>query len=124
MGVSNAVIGYACFIGALAVLPSLPARASIAQVLSYSSGMAWSYYWNRRWSFGSFDSFTAEGARFVTTQLACLTISAVFVGIAVDILGLPPTPSWVIVMGAIVLLNFALLRFWVFKGMSSEEQAS
>jgi putative flippase GtrA len=115
VGLSNFLISYACFIGAMAALASLPGRASISQVLSYGAGVAWSYYWNRRWSFGSQDPVASEGARFVATQLACLIISSASIGLAVDGLRMPATPSWFVVMIPITLLNFALLRSWVFR---------
>jgi putative flippase GtrA len=119
VGLSNFLISYGCFAVAIAALSSHAWRASLAQVVSYGCGMAWSYFWNRRWAFESRHAVAAEGTRFIATQLTCLIVSSASIGFAVDRLGLPPTLTWFLVMGPITLLNFALLRSWVFRNLRS-----
>ena len=115
VGLSNTLISYAIFALALRALPDIVWQALLSQVLSYSGGTLWSYYWNRRWSFRSRESIASEMPRFVAVQVLCLTLSAFLVGLAVDVLGFPATLSWIAVMGGIVVINFLLLRLWVFR---------
>ena len=120
IGVSNTLISYLVFIAAVTVLADFAWRGAVSQLLGYGVGTFWSYYWNRKWSFQSKGRIGAEMGRFIATQVICLLLSASLIGILVDILSLAPTPSWIIVTAAIFLLNFALLRRWVFEEVEQD----
>jgi len=115
VGVSNTLLSFSVFRLGVDLVPPFGGRAAAVQALAYGAGIAWSFTWNRAWTFRSETPVAACLTRFGTLQLALLAASAALLGIVVDGLGCPPTPAWVGVMAAVTLANFALQRRWVFS---------
>lgn len=115
VGLSNTILSYAVFRVSLSLLPDFGGAAAVAQGFSYSAGLFWSYFWNRVWSFRSSEVMFGEFSKFVVLQLSLLVLSAAAISVLVDIFGLAPTISWVSVMFFITLINFAVLKYWVFR---------
>jgi putative flippase GtrA len=115
VGLSNTALSYAVFRLCLWVLPAFALRATVSQVVSYGSGIAWSFLWNRIWTFKSQAPAARQGIRFVTLQLSMAALSSALVGLSVDALRLPATPSWVAVMGLVTVVNYLGSRYWVFR---------
>jgi putative flippase GtrA len=125
VGLSNTLISFLVFHLGMLLLKGFHFRAAGSQVVGYSAGVIWSYYWNRRWSFQSKRNVQAEFPRFLTVQLLCLVLSAAAVGLACDYAQLPATLTWVVVMAGITVLNFSLLQWWVFRsGTIDREEGS
>lgn len=114
VGLSNALISFVVYLAMLALLPHAVGRTSLAQAIAYGAGTCWSYAWNRIWVFGSRDRVIEEGSRFLAVQVSLMLISIAAIGVAVDGLGTDPVLAWVMVMAAITILNFLLLRWWAF----------
>ncbi len=113
VGLSNTTVSFVVFRGALVVgLES----AALAQVLSYSAGICWSFFWNRSWTFRDSRPARYSIVPFVSVQASLLVATTVGLGIAVDLLQLPPTPSWIAVMAAATVANYSLCRGAVFGG--------
>lgn len=110
VGVSNTVIGFTVFRGALHLF-----AAFYSQALSYSVGMLWSYYWNRRWTFKSESNVAREALRFFGLQIAFMLASAGLLGLLVDDMHFAAGLSWLGVVVLITALNFVLSRYWAFK---------
>jgi putative flippase GtrA len=90
----------------------------MAQVISYSCGVANSYWLNGRWTFrdavrGGGDR--AKLIRFLITNLIVLALSALILMTLHDMLG------WSLVMSKILatlmgmVLNYMASRYWVFR---------
>jgi putative flippase GtrA len=114
VGVSNTLISYFSFLLALTALEGHRWRGAVAQAIGYSLGILWSFVWNRYWSFESKGCLAREMTLFIISQMVCLLLSVGLIGIAVDVLEVNVTLSWVVVMGAVTLLNFGLLKIVVF----------
>jgi putative flippase GtrA len=114
VGLSNLVISYSTFWLSLRLLGGFMLRATVSQMLAYAISTAWSYHWNRRWTFRSDAPAVKEATRFVILQVAFAIISTALIGTAVDWLRLPDTLVWVGVMGFITMCNYTLSKLWVF----------
>lgn len=115
IGCSNALVSFIAYLLAIKILPRTPGMASVAQTISYSAGILWSYIWNRIWVFCSKRSVMQEGIRFIIVQLSLLITSALAIGLAVDIFNFHRIWAWLFVMAFITLLNYLLLKFWAFR---------
>jgi len=115
VGLSNTLISFCIFYASHSILHSFESGGAVAQVLSYSGGLAWSYYWNRSWSFKSRGRISMEGLRFMLVQLGLLCLSVFLIHVYVDQKGLSSTVVWLWVMAFITLVNYVLLRCWVFR---------
>lgn len=127
VGGTNFLLGLTLFQASWHMGASLDSlRTPVAQTVAYAIGMAWSYYWNRKWVFRSAGRDPAavalEAMRFMIAQLLCLLISILFVTFAVDVLHLGPWLGWVVAMAPLILLNFFITSRWVFA--SSPRPAS
>ncbi len=115
VGVSNTALSYGVFLLCLWALPASSFEATVSQFISYGAGILWSFVWNRRWTFRSRAPAAGQAVRFTVLQVAMAVISSALVGLAVDHLGLPATPSWVVVVAFTTLANFIGSRYWVFR---------
>ncbi|MFO7654019.1 MAG: GtrA family protein [Candidatus Krumholzibacteriia bacterium] len=115
VGASNFLVAFAVFHLLLLAMPPLPVRAALSQLVAYALGVAWSYHWNRRFTFRSRDPAGPQAARFVAFQVAIALVSAAAVGLLVDGMGLPPTPAWLGVVASVTVVNYLGSRFWVFR---------
>lgn len=116
VGVSNTIVSYAVFHLSLG---RWVASAAVAQALSYSAGIVWSFLWNRRWTFRHQGRVLRSLVAFSALQLTLLVASSLLVGLAVDRLRLPATPSWLAVMAVITVVNYAASRYLVFTHRSA-----
>lgn len=114
VGVANTAVDAAVF--AILALVGMPIL--IAQGVSYSCGVANSYWLNGRWTFrdatrGGNDR--AKLIRFLITNLIVLALSALILITLHDVLG------WSLVMSKILatlmgmVLNYMASRYWVFR---------
>ena len=117
VGLSNTLISFAVFKLSLSVFPDFLGDTALAQSLSYATGLLWSYFWNRKWSFRSGEAMFGEFGKFVILQLALLALSAAIISVLVDIIGIATTLSWIAVMFFITIINFFFLKSWVFRSI-------
>lgn len=115
IGCTNTLVSFMVFQISLFLLPPLPIRAAVAQVICYIPGLIWSFYWNSKWTFKQHNTGISTFGRFVIIQLFFLTISSLFIGIGVDYMKLSPTLVWIIIMSFIIILNFLATKYFVFK---------
>jgi putative flippase GtrA len=114
VGVTNTLISFGVFMGMLQILGGVPQRAAIAQATGYAVAIAWSFTWNRRWTFGVGGPWAGRFARFLALQLALLALSAGALHLAVDRAKIPAVPAWISVMAVVTLLNYFGQRRLVF----------
>ena len=85
IGFSNTLIGLVIYLFSLELLPKMNGMVSLAQAISYGTGIIWSYYWNRNWVFGSSSNkIVGEASRFLAVQISLLLISSALIGLFVD----------------------------------------
>ncbi|WP_168709997.1 GtrA family protein [Massilia sp. Mn16-1_5] len=115
VGVSNTCVSLAVFSGLMRLLPSTPEMAALSQVASYASGMVLSYLLNNFWVFrGKRDAAKALPG-FVGSQVGLMLLSAMSIAVATHFFDAPPEMIWMVVMTLITLINFTVLKQWVFK---------
>jgi len=113
VGVSNTIISYLVFISMYSIIA--PQNTLLSQTASYTAGILWSFFWNRRWTFGSRKNPIRELTYFVTVQLIMLALSLGLLHVAIDGRGYHVSASWIGVMAFVTLCNYFALRFLVFK---------
>lgn len=113
VGCSNAALSLVVFL-ALVSWGVLPGGAASAQAAAWCAGVAWSWSWNRQWTFAGRD---ARGtlAPFAALQAALGVLTAAAVGTLVDGFGAAPVPAWLAVAVAATAANFLLADRWVFR---------
>ena len=119
VGTSNTALSYVVFRLCLRAWPTGRHAAGVAQLIAYTIGIAWSFLWNRHWTFRSRRPAAGQAVRFLLLQVALLLASADLIGLAVDRLRYPATPSWLVVTVLIALANFLGARFLVFHATES-----
>lgn len=122
VGVSNTAVSFVTYVVMLRLLRVVDARVLLAQLASYGAGIAWSYLWNRRWTFASRGPRGPEAGRFVVSQLLIMVGSAVLLSAVVERTAFGPTVAWCVVMALVTVVNFLVLRLWVFPARPLDPQ--
>lgn len=112
VGLSNTLISYLVFVLGLKLLSLQNTKATTAQLISYLSGILWSYYWNKGWTFESNNTNGLQ--KFFILQISLAILSTGLIGVSVDYLHFYPTITWLVIMGFITIINYWLSRNWVF----------
>jgi len=117
VGSSNTILSLAVYSAMMRMLPHTGSMAAISQVISYSCGIAWSYLLNNFWVFRKQEQARPTEAlpRFIASQLGLMLLSSLSMGVATSAIPLRPEFIWVAVMAGITVLNFTILRKWVFR---------
>jgi putative flippase GtrA len=121
VGVANTVLSFVVFSAALAALRPARGAAGMAQALAYGAGALLSFALNSRWTFAGAQRTRAAAFRFAVSQAATLLASAGAMELALRVPRLPIPVAWLLVTCGTMLLNFALLRHWVFVRRQSSE---
>jgi putative flippase GtrA len=113
VGDSNTLVSYMAFF----VLYNycFSEHTVVSQALSYFLGILWSFTWNRKWTFDSENHYFNEFIRFFISQLSMLLLSTTALYILVDLYSYDVNLSWFSVTLFLPLLNFFLLKTWVFQ---------
>ena len=113
VGISNTIVSYLVFLFGYHIL--FVGDTLLSQPLSYSIGIAWSYYWNRKWTFQSSAVAGREFFRFLIVQIALLLLSTGLIYYVVKWWHINASISWIFVMIFITALNYLLTKRFVFK---------
>jgi putative flippase GtrA len=89
--------------------------ATLAKAISYSVGVLNSYFWNRRWTFGSQAGAGKTLLPFILVNLVGTGINTAALALATGPLKLPELPGLLLATGAALAWNFAASKFLVFK---------
>jgi len=108
VGIANTLADIAIFAGltALGLVPAL------ANLFSYSCGIALSYALNRRWTFRAQGS-PQRMVKFALAMIAGLGLSTLLVAILATIL--PAVIAKILTVPVVFVWNFLLARYWVFN---------
>ena len=88
----------------------LPALANIA---SYSCGIALSYVLNRRWTFGVGNASLGQALKFVLATLSGLALSTLLLMVMTRMM--PPVAAKLATVPIVFLWNYHSTRQWVFR---------
>lgn len=113
VGATNTVVSYLVFLVAYHIL--FVGDVLFSQPLSYGAGIAWSYFWNRKWTFQSSAGLGGEFVRFVVVQVVLLLLSTGLIHLVVDYCNMNANIGWILVMAFITALNFVLTKVFVFR---------
>lgn len=113
VGISNTLISYLVFAAFYFLV--FTNNAWVSQLFSYGSGIIWSFYWNRKWTFESHGNALTRFVFFILMQISMLLLSSYAIHILVDMFKHNPTLSWVGVMAVITVLNYMGSRYWIFR---------
>lgn len=115
VGLSNFAVSFSVFRVLVAVSGSFEYKATVSQVASYAAGTIWSFIWNRRFTFRSTGSIPGQVTRFFVLQAILAAVSSGLIGLFVDVMSFPASPTWFVVMGFITIVNYLLCKRWVFR---------
>jgi len=115
VGLSNFAVSFSVFRVLVAATSSLEYSAAVSQIASYAAGTLWSFIWNRRFTFRSKASIPGQATRFFVLQASLAAASSGTIGLFVDHLSFPASPTWFVVMGFITIVNYLLCKRWVFR---------
>jgi putative flippase GtrA len=87
----------------------------MSQLVAYAIGTLWSFFWNRRFTFGSCGPVRRQLARFVILQASLAVISGWLIQMLIEVSNFRPVLSWLSVMSIITVVNFELCRRWALK---------
>jgi len=94
-------------------LPDFDGRAGTSQMLSFGTGILWSFLLNRSWVFHSHAGDNAF-IRFVSLQLLLLAATSLAIEAASRVFPDWQVVNWFAVMAVSTVVNFLLMRIWVF----------
>ena len=114
VGLTNTLINLAVFTLAMRLLPDAPWSYSAAQLAAYTPGVAWSYFWNRRWAFESRERHRKLLWRFLASQALFAVVSGVGIQQLVARTPLSRTVAWLLVSAAMTVINYLALRHVIF----------
>lgn len=112
VGVLNTLINWILFI----LLNSFGIYYIISNVIAYSISTLNSYLWNSKWVFKySGDNVKETSLKFIVLNVIGLTLNTIILYLLVDIVGLNKLIALVITTGIVMILNYFINKFWVFK---------
>jgi len=119
MGVSNTLIDFGMYYVLTRFSSFFGTYIFVAKAISFCVATIWSYYGNKRWTFGQLNkSTTKEVGRFYVTALISGVINVSVHYVVVRVFNLPDTFGIVCAAGATVLFGFVLNKWWVFTETS------
>jgi len=107
---SNAVL-YGLYIA----LTRMGAEPKLAMTLLYAVGVAQTFVFNKRWTFGQMGLHTPAFARYCAAYGLGYVINFVGLLLLVDRFGYPHQRVQGVMVVLLALLLFALQKFWVFR---------
>lgn len=115
VGFSNFAVSFLAFYYFLSMPERLRPSVFVAQLLSYSIGTAWSFFWNRKFTFRSSNRPLGEATRFVVLQCSLAVASAAIIETVLLAFDILPIIAWILVMTGITIANYFLSRHWAFR---------
>lgn len=116
VGLWNTIVGYALYVGLMALAEALGFAYWTAIVPAHVLGTLQSWYTQRRWVFadGTTSAWASLG-RFFTVYLGVLAVQLTLLPLGVEVFGVPPWISELGVIVVITVLNYFLGYFFTFK---------
>jgi len=115
IGAGNSVLDFTIYTALTRGSPFWSAHYLLANAVSFVIVVTWSFYWNRRWSFGNHERrHLVQYIRFVSATVVSLGIAESVLAAGVEF-GLRDLLAKVLAAPLVVLWNFCMYRFWAFR---------
>lgn len=110
VGVASNVVLYLLYLG----LTWIGLRYEIAVTVLYAVGIAQTFVFNRRWSFGHAGSVPRSMTRYVAVYVLCYVLNLAVLRAGVEYFGLDHALVQAAAILPFALFAFLLQKFWVF----------
>lgn len=124
VGTLTVLVDYACY-NLLRWVPSMP--VAVAKGLGFLAGTVFAYFANKAWTFGHAPAQAGSAARFALLYASTLAANVAINGAVLHGLGDSPwirQVAFVAATGVSAALNFAGMKFFVFKTSSAQRVAT
>ncbi|MDO8425102.1 MAG: GtrA family protein [bacterium] len=116
VGASNVVLGFLCYAALTRGFPFWRAHYLAANASTFLLVVTWSFYWNKRWSFGNREArHGTQYVKFFTVTVLGLGIEQVMLVAGVGALQVNDLLVKLAALPFIVLWNFSMYRLWAFR---------
>lgn len=113
VGASNTVIDFGTYILLTRVFA---VHFLQANTVAFVCAASWSYFWNRTWTFRSSDAnIRKQYIKFLIVATIGLGITTGLLYVLVMHTGMDDLVAKVIAVGAVLIWNFFVNRFWTFR---------
>jgi putative flippase GtrA len=116
VGISNTIISFLTFYIVYHFI--LVAETFLSQCLSYATGIVWSFYLNRSYTFSDSRPAKKTFISFLLVQLSLMLFSSFLLEKTELLLTWNINLLWCVVMAIITVINFILTRLLVFNDTS------
>ncbi|PES69244.1 sugar translocase [Bacillus cereus] len=110
VGIANTLITIISYV----ILVKLGMNYLAANTLSYSIGVANSYYWNKNWVFQSNGKDLSIFIKFLTVNLIVLAFNTLILFILVSKISINEFIAQIFAIGIGMMINFFLNKAWTF----------
>lgn len=128
VGLSNTVISYVLYVGALLIfqknhwIPTMDYL--IAQVIAFVLSVLWSFYWNNKYVFKKNEGeerslLQALIKTYISYAFTGLFLNSILSVLWVEVLSIPKIVAPIINLLVSVPLNFIMNKFWAFRKKES-----
>lgn len=94
----------------------------VSQIISYSCGMLNSYVVNRKWTFSTKNGFfSGELVRFIVLNLSMMLLGMGIIYVCTQKLMLHKLVAKLISTLLVLIINFLISNFWVFRSRSDSQ---
>jgi putative flippase GtrA len=114
VGISNTIISYIVFLVCYNAL--LAGGAFTSQTISYASGIVWSFFWNKRWTFVAANRSWSAFFPFLAVQILLLLLSSSALMMVSQTTDWNLNYVWILVMAIVTAINFIVSKKFVFRG--------
>ncbi|UYX52115.1 GtrA family protein [Bacillus thuringiensis] len=111
VGIANTLITIISYV----ILVKLGMNYLVANTLSYSIGVANSYYWNKNWVFQSNGKDLSIFIKFLTVNLIVFTFNILSLFILVAKFSINEFIAQIFAIGIGMMINFFLNKMWTFS---------
>ncbi|MBJ8006972.1 GtrA family protein [Bacillus cereus] len=111
VGIANTLITIISYV----ILVKLGMNYLVANTLSYSIGVANSYYWNKNWVFQSNGKDLSIFIKFLTVNLIVFAFNTLSLFILVAKFSINEFIAQIFAIGVGMVINFVLNKIWTFN---------
>ncbi|NUC15822.1 GtrA family protein [Bacillus mycoides] len=111
VGIANTLITIISYV----ILVKLGMNYLVANTLSYSIGVANSYYWNKNWVFQSNGKDSSIFIKFLTVNLIVFAFNTLSLFILVTKFSINEFIAQIFAIGIGMMINFFLNKMWTFS---------
>jgi putative flippase GtrA len=115
----------AVYVSLTVLLLAIETPAQVALAMGYVAGLLLHFTLNRRFVFASAGGFahrlSAQGARYLLVAVAAYAATAAAMATLPGWLDAPEVAVFISVTGLVTVVNFVVLRSWVFRSAGEED---